>query len=199
MTLSVPNSSVLCGSVFSHPLTGQKERSSSKNLWCPVGLADKWTANAVFCKGLRQILLVSGSLTKQGIGGRERELIDLKQKTRPVKILLLTLECWNGHLVRVEDPFLLNTCRKIPAKMQQKYIQSLEIVLFPALVGNICIPWRSDCVLILVRASVELPIAQRDFSPSLVRENSFKLVRLYLRKAVIICAAVDVSYRIWRC
>lgn len=54
-------------------------------------------------------------------------------------------------------------------------------------------------VLTLVKASVDLPVTQRDFKPFLLRENPFKLVRFYLRRAVIICAAANVNYRIPQC
>lgn len=97
------------------------------------------------------------------------------------------------------NPFLLNTYRKIPAKIQWNLIQSLKIVLLQSSAGSICIPWGSDCVLTLVKASVDLPITQRDFSPSLLRENSFKLVSFYLGRAVIICSAANVNYRIPQC
>lgn len=194
MTPLVPTNPVLCHSMFRHPLTRRKQRSDSKNLWYPPDLAHKWTADAVFCKGLNQILLVSGLLTNQGIRGREWELIDLKQKAWPVKPLLQTLECWNGYLVRVKMTlFCWVHAGKYHSKFNTVWSRVWKTCSFSH--QQVAFVYPGDqIVLTLGKASADLLITQRDFCPSLLRENSFKLVRFYLRRVVIICAAVN--YRI---
>lgn len=73
MTPSVSTVPVLCDSIFRHSLK-QKQRFGSKDLWC-LGLTQK---------GLNQILVVSDPFKKQGIIGREMELIILNKEHGPL-------------------------------------------------------------------------------------------------------------------
>lgn len=75
MAPSVSTVPVLCDSIFRHSLK-EKQRFGSKDLWCPLGLTQK---------GLNQILVVSDPFKKQGIIGREMELIILNKEHGPLQ------------------------------------------------------------------------------------------------------------------